>query len=261
MNTLLTLVENEMTISHREVAENTANNEKSIRNILTKYIDDFQSFGRLHFKNAVEKKLNQGGLKPKTYYLNEQQAYLLLTYLRNSELVRNFKVALIKAFFEMRNKLYQKDSQSFNGKSIHHIELGYKSQLAQRNKTIIQLQDRIQFLASENEKLKLLPLKSSEEKIEVLLKQSDSLLKQSNDRCSFIDVLQNHLKFYMSYVEAIKDSDKLESFKIKAIEEAKEATQRARDNEIKTKEKYNDMINSVKNFIEASNKIAILKPM
>jgi phage antirepressor YoqD-like protein len=37
--------------------------------------------------------------------LNEQQATLLLTYMRNNEIVRNFKKALVKAFYEMRQQM------------------------------------------------------------------------------------------------------------------------------------------------------------
>jgi len=37
--------------------------------------------------------------------LNEQQATLLITYLRNTEPVKEFKKNLVKAFFEMRDEL------------------------------------------------------------------------------------------------------------------------------------------------------------
>ena len=41
----------------------------------------------------------------KIYRLNEQQATLLITYLKNTEPVRKFKMNLVKAFFEMRDEL------------------------------------------------------------------------------------------------------------------------------------------------------------
>ncbi len=44
------------------------------------------------------------GIK-KIYLLNEQQATLLITYLKNTEPVRQFKMNLVKAFFEMRDEL------------------------------------------------------------------------------------------------------------------------------------------------------------
>ena len=41
----------------------------------------------------------------KIYRLNEQQATLLITYLKNTGPVRKFKMNLVKAFFEMREEL------------------------------------------------------------------------------------------------------------------------------------------------------------
>ena len=124
MNELIVITNEEMTVSHRIVAEQTANQEKSIRNIINKYIDDFKVFGAVHFKNATREDGNKGGNQPIIFFLNEQQAYLLLTYLRNNEIVRNFKVALVKAFFEMRERLYPKNL--FKGKSIIHTINGLK---------------------------------------------------------------------------------------------------------------------------------------
>ncbi len=105
MKNIITLIDNEARISHRMVAEKTDNLEKSIKNIITKFMEDFEEFGKVHFENAslLSSKTNQ---KQKTYFLNEQQVTLLFTYLRNNETVRNFKIALIKAFYQMRSELY-----------------------------------------------------------------------------------------------------------------------------------------------------------
>ncbi len=203
MNNLLTVVNEEMTISHRVVAEQTANQEVSIRNILNKFILDFEEFGRLHFKNEVEKKNNQGGLKPITYFLNEQQAYLLLTYLRNSEIVRNFKVALVKAFFEMRQELYHIASKSFQGKSVVHTINGLKSGLAHKDKKITQLENRIQVLASENEKLKVEKIRADEnidmENIEARIYTKEDIVKLLSKGIKYDKLLQDYYKVYDKY--------------------------------------------------------------
>jgi len=98
-------LDNELVVSHRVIAEQTKNKEVSVRNLINKHFDKFELFGRLHFKSEVDKQGNQGGLKPKTFYLNEQQATLLLTFMRNNEVVINFKVRLVKEFFEMREAI------------------------------------------------------------------------------------------------------------------------------------------------------------
>jgi hypothetical protein len=44
--------------------------------------------------------------------LNEQQATLLMTYLRNSEKVRNFKKRLVKEFYRMREEILKSKQQT-----------------------------------------------------------------------------------------------------------------------------------------------------
>ena len=63
---------------------------------------DFETLGILGFKIH---KLDTRGQPKKNYILNEQQATLLITYLRNTEPVKEFKKNLVKAFFEMRDEL------------------------------------------------------------------------------------------------------------------------------------------------------------
>ena len=107
MSQLITLHNNVPTVSHRVIAERTGNQEVSIRNLITRYKEDFEEFGASHFKN--ERVINGGkGNQPKTFLLNEQQATLLLTYLKNTLAVRAFKVALVKEFYKLREELYHK---------------------------------------------------------------------------------------------------------------------------------------------------------
>ncbi|WP_066219010.1 Rha family transcriptional regulator [Aliarcobacter cryaerophilus] len=188
MQNLITIVNEEMTVSHRVVAEQTANQEKSIRNTILKFIDDFKIFGTVHFKN--EGIVNNGkGEQPKTYFLNEQQAYLLLTYLRNNEIVRNFKVTLVKAFFEMRERLYPKNNH--NGKNINYIIGGYKSQIVQHNLSISRLQDKVQTLSSENEKLKVQIIKSEKKNLTPL----DDMDDRSYTKEDIIKLIEKGLKY------------------------------------------------------------------
>ncbi|MDS5075885.1 Rha family transcriptional regulator [Streptococcus pneumoniae] len=63
---------------------------------------DFEALGILGFKIH---KLDKRGQPKKIYLLNEQQATLMITYLRNTEPVKEFKKNLVKAFFEMRDEL------------------------------------------------------------------------------------------------------------------------------------------------------------
>ena len=75
----------------------------SVRKLIENHKEDLEVFGILSFEIT---KLNDGRGRPrKIYHLNEQQATLLITYLDNTEPVREFKKNLVSAFFEMRDEL------------------------------------------------------------------------------------------------------------------------------------------------------------
>lgn len=201
MNELIVITNEEMTVSHRVVAEQTANQEVSIRNLINKFISDFEEFGMVHFKNEAIKNSKNRINEIKTYFLNEQQAYLLLTYLRNTEIVRSFKVALVKAFFEMRERLYPKNL--FKGKSIIHTINGLKGGLAVKDKRIAQLEDRIQSLSSENEKLKINSIKANDntdiEISEKMIYTKEDVINLLSKGAKYDKLLQDYYKIYDKY--------------------------------------------------------------
>ena len=83
------------------MAECTGLQHHTITKTIRKHQARFEQFGKVGFKiQAME-----SGQNTKDYILNEQQATLLITYLRNTEPVRQFKMNLVKAFFEMREEL------------------------------------------------------------------------------------------------------------------------------------------------------------
>ncbi|HGK3619847.1 TPA: Rha family transcriptional regulator [Streptococcus pneumoniae] len=84
------------------IAECAGVTHHTIQELLRKHKADFESYGIIAFEM---RKLDGRGRPMKIYRLNEQQATLLITYLRNTEPVRKFKMNLVKAFFEMRDEL------------------------------------------------------------------------------------------------------------------------------------------------------------
>ncbi len=102
MKKLLKIVENEPRISHRLIAEQTNNEQRAINQLIRNSLSDFQEFGNLELTS--QKVQTSGGMQEqKTYYLNEYQFYLLMTYLRNNEKVREFKKALVKEFYRLKH--------------------------------------------------------------------------------------------------------------------------------------------------------------
>jgi phage regulator Rha-like protein len=108
---IIELVDEELTISHKIIAEKTDNKPKSILDLITRNINDFEEFGALRFK-IVELPAGKGTTRSKIYFLNEQQATLLMTYLRNSEFVRKFKITLVREFYKMRELLQSQNSET-----------------------------------------------------------------------------------------------------------------------------------------------------
>lgn len=83
------------------MAEETDNDHASLIKLIRIYIEDLQEFGEVGF----EIRLNPQGSPTEYALLNEQQATLLITYMCNSEIVRQFKKALVKAFYQLKDQI------------------------------------------------------------------------------------------------------------------------------------------------------------
>ena len=83
------------------IAECAGIKHHAIQEHIRKQIGRLEQFGKVSFKMRPL----QSGQQAKNYILNEQQATLLITFLKNTEQVANFKTNLVKAFFEMREEL------------------------------------------------------------------------------------------------------------------------------------------------------------
>ncbi|MHC0041535.1 Rha family transcriptional regulator [Streptococcus periodonticum] len=84
------------------VAECAAISHHAIQEHIRKRKDRLERYGIIAFEM---RKLNGRGRPEKLYRLNEQQATLLITFLKNTKQVANFKENLVKAFFEMRDEV------------------------------------------------------------------------------------------------------------------------------------------------------------
>ncbi|HEL2217356.1 Rha family transcriptional regulator [Streptococcus suis] len=83
------------------VAECAEVQHHTITRLIREHKVDFENLGKVGFQIQAM----TSGQHSKNYILNEQQATLLITYLRNTQPVREFKKNLVKAFFEMRDEL------------------------------------------------------------------------------------------------------------------------------------------------------------
>ncbi|MDF3197580.1 Rha family transcriptional regulator [Pseudomonas sp. 1912-s] len=78
------------------IAEGTLNDHSSVIKLVRTYQVDLEEFGLLDFKSE-----STGGRPTEYAFLNEPQSTLLLTYMRNADIVRAFKKKLVREFWEM----------------------------------------------------------------------------------------------------------------------------------------------------------------
>lgn len=83
----------------------------TVSRLIRKHMKDLEEFGKVGFEIRLPAPGSKGGRPEKLYHLNEQQATLLITYLKNTAPVRRFKKALVREFFKARNELSRREIQ------------------------------------------------------------------------------------------------------------------------------------------------------
>lgn len=109
MNELVYLKRDEAFTDSLVIAEGTGNRHHAVSQLIRKYQSDFEEYGKLEFTH-LKCRNSKGGRPTKVYLLNEEQATLLVTYLGNTDIVREFKKNLVHQFFVMRKFLAEKQT-------------------------------------------------------------------------------------------------------------------------------------------------------
>jgi phage regulator Rha-like protein len=102
MNDLVKLHNGIPSTTQSVIAQYSENSEESIQRLIRTHKESLEKFGKVEF--TIEKIVNSKNKvnSKKLYYLNEQQSYLFMTFLKNTPIVVSFKEQLIKEFFELR---------------------------------------------------------------------------------------------------------------------------------------------------------------
>lgn len=95
----LAVIDGEPRVDSRIIAAQLGVDHQNTRELIQKFQGDFEEFGILRFETG---EIKGRGQPQKFYLLNEQQAYLLLTYSQNTPQAREFKKRLVQAFGEHR---------------------------------------------------------------------------------------------------------------------------------------------------------------
>ena len=93
------------------IAEGVGRPHHGVIQLIRQHLADFEKFGLVAFEMRPRLEGQHGGGDIEYAILNEHQGMLALTYMRNSEVVRKFKMNLISAFFALADKVRQLSTQ------------------------------------------------------------------------------------------------------------------------------------------------------
>lgn len=98
--TIVTIKDGDAVTTTLAIAEGTLNDHASVIKLVRTYQADLEDFGRVGFE--IQPFATAGGEQTREVaILNEPQSTLLLTFMRNTDIVRAFKKKLVREFWEM----------------------------------------------------------------------------------------------------------------------------------------------------------------
>lgn len=90
-----------LVVSSETVASGSGVEHRAVLQLIHNNLSDFEEFGQV----AFQMRPGYNNAPVRSALLNEQQATLLMTFQRNTDQVRAFKKALVRAFFEVAGKV------------------------------------------------------------------------------------------------------------------------------------------------------------
>ncbi|WP_018306342.1 Rha family transcriptional regulator [Desulfitobacterium hafniense] len=106
MNELVILKGNDAFTDSMVIANGTGYEHSVIQRKIRDYKNEFEQLGKLGFQDRPL----PSGQKQRIYLLNEPQASYLLTLLDNRDVVRLFKLELVKEFYRMRQRIFERQT-------------------------------------------------------------------------------------------------------------------------------------------------------
>lgn len=122
---------NELCTTSKIISDWTGIEHRKIKNAIRKYKHQMDSFGL----SAPYQAESTGGRPEEIYLLNEEQATFLMTLLKNTDIVVEFKRELVSQFYAMRKILHERQSTEWlitrkQGKLVRRSETDVLAQLA-----------------------------------------------------------------------------------------------------------------------------------
>ena len=95
------------------VAEKYEVQHATVSRLINKYEDDFRELGKVGF----EIRPSTRGQSEKVYFLSEDQFFLLVTYMKNTDIARRAKLEFVKAFSKAKKELLARTETRKIGKA------------------------------------------------------------------------------------------------------------------------------------------------
>ena len=105
--TIVTIKDGDAVTTTLVIADGTFSDHASVIKLVRTYQADLEEFGLLDFKSE-----STGGRPTEYAFLNEPQSTLLLTYMRNTDIVRAFKKKLVREFWDLVQQRNQPMTQA-----------------------------------------------------------------------------------------------------------------------------------------------------
>lgn len=107
---------NELIVNSETIAEGAGFEHRVVLQKISNNIEDLEEFGQVSY--SVRSGYNNAQVR--VALLSEAQSTLLMTFFRNNHKVKPFKVALVKAFYEMRDQIQR---QAFDPASLTRADI------------------------------------------------------------------------------------------------------------------------------------------
>lgn len=101
MNNIVSVIDGQTVTTSIAIADGVGNPHSSVIKLIRQNVSDLNDFGMVRFEIQSKPAGQRGGSDTEFALLNEQQSTLLMTYMRNNNVVRIFKKRLVKAFYEL----------------------------------------------------------------------------------------------------------------------------------------------------------------
>ncbi len=128
----------------------------------------------------------------------------------------------------------------------HHQILGYKSQLSQKNKRILELENKL-------ENQKLLPHKTFDDKLDDMVNQIDHILKTNPNSFGY---MQERVKYLSNYIKHLKSNGtEQQRFMISEIDRYKQQFIDESNKRNLTQHKLDRLKNTIDQYVQVSNQM------